>query len=74
MVMDLAYCLLFCRGCFWVLMGLLFLGGVMNLMWIAAITLFVLLEKVIPFGAGGRVVGAAMVLVGTVALSGFGSS
>ncbi|MEE3202836.1 MAG: DUF2182 domain-containing protein, partial [Acidobacteriota bacterium] len=36
----------FCLGCCWILMGLLFLGGVMNLMWIATITLFVLLEKV----------------------------
>ena len=42
----------FCLGCCWVLMGLLFFGGVMNLVWIAGITLFVLLEKVLPFGAG----------------------
>ena len=48
-------------------MGLLFLGGVMNLLWIAAITLFVLLEKVIPFGdQGGRIGGAAMILLGLV--------
>jgi predicted metal-binding membrane protein len=59
----------YCLGCCWVLMGLLFFGGVMNLLWIAAITLFVLLEKVIPLGApGGRVAGAAMILVGGVAL------
>ena len=31
-------------------MARLFLGDVMNLLWIATITLFVLLEKVIPFG------------------------
>ena len=35
----------YCLGCCWVLMSLLFVGGVMNLLWIAAITLFVLLEK-----------------------------
>ena len=40
----------FCLGCCWVLMALLFVGGVMNLLWIAAIALFVLLEKVLPFG------------------------
>jgi predicted metal-binding membrane protein len=38
----------YCLGCCWVLMGLLFLGGVMNLLWIAAITGFVLLEKLLP--------------------------
>ncbi len=52
-------------------MGLLFLGGVMNLLWIAAITFFVLLEKLSPWGVqGGRVVGGAMVLAGILALAG----
>ena len=41
----------FCLGCCWALMGLLFVGGVMNLLWIAAITIFVFLEKVLPVGA-----------------------
>ena len=31
-------------------MGLLFVGGVMNLLWIAAIAAFILLEKTVPFG------------------------
>ena len=63
----------YCLGCCWVLMGLLFLGGVMNLLWIAAITFFVLLEKLSPWGVkGGRVVGAAMVLAGILALVGSG--
>lgn len=39
---------LFCLGCCWALMGLLFVGGVMNLTWIAALSLFVLLEKLLP--------------------------
>ena len=56
---------LYCLGCCWVLMGLLFVGGVMNLLWIALITLFVLLEKLLPFGAGGgRVAGIIMILAG----------
>lgn len=38
----------FCVGCCWFLMGLLFFGGVMNLLWIAAIAIFVLLEKILP--------------------------
>jgi len=57
----------YCLGCCWVLMGLLFVGGVMNLLWIAAITLFVLLEKILPLGdAGGRVTGLLMIAVGGV--------
>ena len=40
----------FCVGCCWFLMGLLFVGGVMNLYWIAGLALFVLLEKTIPAG------------------------
>jgi len=35
----------FCLGCCWALMALLFVGGVMNLLWIAAVALFVGLEK-----------------------------
>ncbi len=55
----------YCLGCCWALMGLLFFGGVMNLLWIAAITLFVLAEKVLPFGAtAGRWSGVAMMLAG----------
>jgi predicted metal-binding membrane protein len=41
---------LYCIGCCWILMALLFVGGVMNLFWIAALAIFVLLEKVVPFG------------------------
>ncbi len=60
-----------CLGCCWLLMGLLFFGGVMNLVWIAAITLFVLLEKVLPLGhSGGRLAGGAMILAGAAALAG----
>ncbi len=61
---------LYCLGCCWALMGLLFVGGVMNLLWIAAITLFVLLEKMIPFGIpGGRLAGAGMIVLGVVLLA-----
>jgi predicted metal-binding membrane protein len=40
----------YCIGCCWVLMALLFVGGVMNVLWIAAIAILVLAEKVIPAG------------------------
>jgi predicted metal-binding membrane protein len=60
----------YCLGCCWVLMGLLFVGGVMNLLWIAAITVFVLLEKLLPAGVGGgRLAGAAMVAGGVALLA-----
>jgi predicted metal-binding membrane protein len=39
---------MFCLGCCWVLMVLLFVSGIMNLLWIALIALFVLVEKVAP--------------------------
>jgi predicted metal-binding membrane protein len=50
----------YCLGCCWALMGLLFVAGVMNLLWVAAITAFVLLEKAAP---GGRLIGRAAGLV-----------
>ncbi|PKB72351.1 MAG: hypothetical protein BZY87_00760 [SAR202 cluster bacterium Io17-Chloro-G6] len=40
----------YCLGCCWVLMALLFVLGVMNLVWIAALAAFVLAEKVAPAG------------------------
>ena len=36
---------IYCIGCCWALMGLLFIGGVMNVLWIAAVAIFVLAEK-----------------------------
>ena len=54
---DVAGCLLlgirhggYCVGCCWLLMALLFVGGVMNVLWIALLALLVLVEKVAPFG------------------------
>lgn len=60
----------YCLGCCWFLMALLFVGGVMNLYWIAGLALFVLAEKLLPGGAWfSRVAGAALIAAGmTVAL------
>lgn len=41
---------LFCVGCCWALMALLFVGGVMNLAWVAALSIAVALEKLLPRG------------------------
>src|SRR6185503_2601265 len=52
---------LFCVGCCWLLMCLLFVVGVMNLLWVAAIAVFVLIEKVAPRGEiVARVSGVAL--------------
>jgi predicted metal-binding membrane protein len=51
---------IYCIGCCWALMALLFVGGVMNLFWIATLAILVLFEKVVPFG---RVVARAAGLV-----------
>jgi len=60
----------YCLGCCWFLMGLLFVAGVMNLLWVAAIALFVLLEKVVPSGPMvGRVTGAALIAAGIALLT-----
>ena len=53
----------FCVACCWVLMALLFVTGIMNLLWVAVIAGFVLLEKVAP--KGQRIGWAAgLVLIG----------
>jgi predicted metal-binding membrane protein len=54
-----------CTGCCWLLMALLFVVGVMNLLWVAAITVFVLAEKAFPGGLWiARISGAALVVWG----------
>jgi predicted metal-binding membrane protein len=53
----------YCVGCCWFLMALLFVAGVMNLLWVAIIAAFVLAEKVLPRGdLVGRVAGGMLVL------------
>jgi predicted metal-binding membrane protein len=55
---------LYCLGCCWALMLLLFAGGVMNLVVIAALTVFVAAEKLAPFGAtGARASGALLIAI-----------
>jgi len=41
---------IFCVGCCWLLMALLFVAGVMNLLWVAVIAAYVLVEKIVPAG------------------------
>jgi predicted metal-binding membrane protein len=58
---------IFCTGCCWALMLLLFTAGVMNLIWVAIIAGFVFVEKLLPPGRLiGRLTGAGLVLTGAV--------
>jgi predicted metal-binding membrane protein len=51
----------YCLGCCWALMLLLFVAGLMNLFWVAAIALWLTAEKLFPFGGHlARVAGAAL--------------
>src|SRR5262249_35028698 len=56
---------LFCLGCCWMLMTLLFVGGVMNLAWVGGIAVLVLLEKTMPLGDWmSRLTGVIFILRG----------
>ncbi len=56
-----------CLGCCWALMCVLFVVGVMNLVWVAALSAFVLVEKISPAGQTvARLAGAGMVVAGVL--------
>jgi predicted metal-binding membrane protein len=56
---------LYCTGCCWFLMMLLFVAGVMNMWWVAAIAILVLVEKAAPRGAWvSRVIGVLLMIWG----------
>jgi predicted metal-binding membrane protein len=58
-----------CVGCCWMLMALLFVAGVMNLVWVAAITIFVLIEKLVPYPrAVSFTAGCALIASGAIVL------
>ena len=59
----------YCLGCCWMLMLLLFYGGIMNIYWIAGLTTLVFVEKIAPFGKWvTSLAGAAFILTGGLAL------
>ena len=56
---------LLCTGCCWALMALMFVGGVMNLIWMVVITAIILIEKVAPKGdIFAKIAGVAMITSG----------
>jgi predicted metal-binding membrane protein len=64
---------IFCAGCCWALMALLFVAGVMNLLWVAALAAFVLVEKLVPhrrlvsWAAGAGLIGWGIWMLARVA-------
>jgi predicted metal-binding membrane protein len=52
----------YCVGCCWALMLLLFAGGVMNMTVILALTAWVVMEKIAPFGKQSARVSGALLL------------
>jgi len=59
----------YCLGCCWMLMALLFVVGVMNLLWVAALAAFVFAEKLLPGGSWiGRFSGGVMLGIGVLLL------
>jgi predicted metal-binding membrane protein len=62
----------YCVGCCWMLMALLFVGGVMNILWIVALTVVVAVEKLAPRGPlFGRAIGIATIFWGLAKLLGY---
>jgi predicted metal-binding membrane protein len=60
----------YCLGCCWMLMALLFVVGAMNLLWVAAVAVFVFVEKLLPGGQWiGKVGGGVMVGFGVFLLT-----
>ena len=60
---------LYCLGCCWALMALLFVGGVMNIAWIVGLAAFVIVEKTWVAGSQlGRLAGLFFLLVGVFLL------
>jgi predicted metal-binding membrane protein len=60
----------FCLGCCWAIMLVLFVVGIMNLAWVAALTAFILLEKFGPTGVRvARAAGVVMIGFGLFTLA-----
>lgn len=61
----------FCLGCCWALMALLFVGGIMNLAWVAALSIAVAIEKLAPHGEKmALALGVGLIAAGAIRLVG----
>ena len=60
----------YCVGCCWFLMALLFVAGVMNLAWVAAVAIYVAFEKLLPSSPWlSRIAGVGLIVAGAVVLA-----
>ena len=60
----------YCVGCCWFLMALLFVAGVMNLAWVAAVAIYVAFEKLLPRSPWlSRAAGVGLIVAGAVVLA-----
>ena len=60
----------YCVGCCWILMALLFVTGVMNLFWVAALALLVMAEKILPKGEiFASIAGIGLLVAGIVRIA-----
>ena len=60
----------YCVGCCWTLMAVLFISGVMNVLWVAAISVLVLAEKILPAGRiVSRISGVGFIATGTLMMT-----
>src|SRR5262249_28904160 len=65
---------LYCVGCCWVLMLLMFAGGAMSVLTMAALAGFILAERLLPPGPWvSRIPGAGMIVWGMALVGGYGS-
>jgi predicted metal-binding membrane protein len=60
----------YCLGCCWMMMMLLFYGGIMNIYWIAGLAILVLVEKITPRGHWvTSLIGVALIVWGGTLLT-----
>jgi predicted metal-binding integral membrane protein DUF2182/YtkA-like protein len=60
----------YCLGCCWFLMGLLFFAGIMNLYWIVGLAVFVALERALGWSSRtSRAIGAALIVWGAITMT-----
>jgi predicted metal-binding membrane protein len=60
----------YCVGCCWFLMALLFVSGVMNLAWVAAVAIYVAFEKLLPRSPWlSRAAGVGLIVAGGIVLA-----
>jgi predicted metal-binding membrane protein len=60
---------IYCLGCCWALMLILFAGGVMNLAVVIALTLWVIVEKIAPLGERTPIVSGVALLASAAWMS-----